>query len=271
MLVLLILGLVSYAFASAFLAISFIGKSKTFSSASKLFSLCGFGILSIILYKLATPLLEVGVVASRDVYLFGFSWIFVLATLLIWYKIKNSIVFLLSSPLLFVLLHTAMLAQDSENLTYVPLEGLLFILHLACIFTALISLFAGGLSSILFLIKEKAMKMKKKETNFLSHVPSLESLDKVNYLATMIGFPFYVIGLVCGFIWAGITWGDSFSGDIKEIISILVCICYAFLFHMRMGLELRGKKPALLILLICCISLFSLFGINILFETHHKF
>ncbi len=271
MLVLLIFGLVCYALASVFMLLSFLAKKGNFDKVAKVFSLGGFIVLTLLLVKVAKPAFAENAIISKDLYFYGFSWFLTLILATVGYKIKNNFLLLISSPLLFVLLHTAMLAERSAEMAYVPLGGMLFLVHILAISIALILVLISGVASILFLIQEKSMKMKMKASNFMKLFPSLEALDKINYTSTLVGFPCYTIGLACGFIWAGSAWGAMFSGDIKEITSLIIWTLYAILFHARIGLSYKGKKPALLAITICALSIFSLLGVNTLFSTHHNF
>ena len=76
----------------------------------------------------------------------------------------------------------------------------------------------------------------------------MAALDRINGLATLVGFPFYTLGVICGFVWAGLAWGSMFSGDPKELMSLAVWALYALLFHQRQALGWQGRKPALMAL-----------------------
>ena len=99
----------------------------------------------------------------------------------------------------------------------------------------------------------------------------LGALDRVNALATLIGFPCYSLGVLCGFLWARISWGSFMSGDFKEWISLLILAVYALLFHQRQALGWRGRKPAILAIIIFAASLFSMFVVNTVLSTQHGF
>ncbi len=271
MLTLIIFGLLSYALASIFLLLVFLGKKEVFYTSAATFSAIGFVMLSFISYKMLIPVFDGTEAITKNTYLFSLACLFSLVLGVIAFRYKKSLLFSFASPLLFILLHTAMLAERNAQISYVPLEGMLFLVHIFAIFLALVLILVGSLSSILFLIQEKVMKQKHKKIAFMKNFPSWESLDRINYATVIVGFPSFTIGLICGFIWAGTAWGTIFSGDIKEIVSIFIWICYALLFHMRVGLSYKGRKPALAMLFICLLSIFSLLGINTFFDTHHKF
>lgn len=270
MLVLLILGLLFYTSASIVFLLAFLGRKKVLTTSASMAALAGFFVLTLINLQYVPILFAETLAFPREAYLFLFAWVFSLFAIFTWYKLKNPLLLLLSSPFLFFFIHTAMLTRRNEALFYAPFENVFFFVHIVALLFSLITLVLGGIAGMLFLFQEKTMKEKRKST-FYQHCPSLEALDKVNRYAVSIGFPLYTLGIACGFIWASSTWGTFFSGDIKEVISLIVWLGYALLFHLRLALNYRGKKPALFIIVLCGISLFSFLGINMLFETHHKF
>ncbi len=271
MLILLIIALLCYAITCVSLLLWLLGRKNLFVISSKVSCIIAFAVLTLITIRFVPSFFSQDLLITREVYLFTFAWAVSAVALISWYKLKNSLVFLLTSPLLFLLVHTAMLSRKTEILMMAPLQSSLLFIHVFSFFLSLTLLTIAAVAALLFLLQEKSMKMKKQKLLFLKHCPSLEALDRVNYFSTLLIFPFYTIGLVFGFIWASSAWGSFFSADIKEIISIIIWLLLAFLFHARLVLGYRGKKPALLLLLIFLLSLFSLFGINIFFETHHKF
>ncbi len=271
MLTLLIIALLAYAIACISLLLWFLGRKSLFALFAKGSSLIAFTVLTMVTASFLPSFFTENQLLTREVYLFSFAWGISLVALFFWYKLKNPLLFLFASPLLFLLVHTAMLARKTEIMLMAPFQSSILFVHVFSFFTSLAFLIIASVAAILFLLQEKAMKTKQHKSFLLRHCPSLESLDKINYFSALVVFPFYTLGLVFGFVWAFSTWGAVFSADIKEIFSLLIWLLLAFLFHARLVLGYRGKKPALLLLVICALSLFSLFGINIFFETHHRF
>ena len=63
----------------------------------------------------------------------------------------------------------------------------------------------------------------------------------------------------------------STSFDAKEVVSIIVWLLMAYVFHGRLATGWRGRKPARLMVLVFGLSLFSIVVVNTLMETHHSF
>jgi ABC-type transport system involved in cytochrome c biogenesis permease subunit len=150
------------------------------------------------------------------------------------------------------------------------MAGPLFILHLAFIFAGVGVMAVAAGAGTLFLWQEHSIKHKTRLDGVHQDLPALGALDRVNAMATLIGFPCYSLGILCGFLWARISWGTLGSGDLKEWISLAILVVYALLFHQRQALGWRGRKPALLAIVIFIASLFSMFVVNAL-STQHGF
>ena len=105
----------------------------------------------------------------------------------------------------------------------------------------------------------------------LSDIPALNILDSINNWGTLAGFPLFTIGIVCGLFYAKPVYGSTMNGDPKEIISILIWVCFAFLFYKRIAQGWRGRKPARLMVAIFGLSLFSIVVVNLFMNSHHAF
>ncbi len=264
---LFILALTSYCFASVTFLLALLGKKESLNLPTKIFEFFGFAILNIILLITLTA---DTLFSQGSLYVFLLAWLLSAVTLFTWYKMKNAILFLATAPINFLLIHTGMIRYNGLSSQVDTIyAGAIFNVHIISLLLAIIILFTAGIAGILFLTQDKAMKLKK--VGQYKHLPPLDLLDKINYYATCIGFPAYTLGVLCGFLWAYSSWGTFFSADIKEIFSLLIWAGYAFLFHMRVGLSMKGRKPAMLIILLSLLSLFSLLAVNTLFETHHQF
>ncbi len=270
MLLFFIIGLAFYVLASISMLLGYLGRREALYFSAKICSIAAFCILTFFIFSSFSSIVTYGLQAIRgDFYLLNLAWFLSLFALFTWYKFKTPYIFTLASPLFFLIVHTAMLTRNEMTNIDTGFISFLLVGHIAFLTFALACLLSAGIAALLFLIQERALKKKKKAMLSRSFL-SLQALDKINLYATEIGFPFYTLGLLCGFGWASIHWGFVFSGDIKEIFSIIIWLGYVGLFYMRLILKLSGKKPAYLLLFICALSIFSLFGINTLFDTHHN-
>ena len=151
------------------------------------------------------------------------------------------------------------------------MSSLWFGTHIICLFLSIALVAIGFGAGVFYLFVHRQIRNKATSNRFRGKSYSLETLDKINHLAVALGFPLFSVGIVSGFLWAKLSWHRVFSWDIKEIWSVIVWILFAYLFHQRMAIGWKGKKPAVLICWIFMLSLISLLIINYLFPTHHSF
>lgn len=179
----------------------------------------------------------------RSLYLLPLSWAFVGIGLVMWLWQKTTVLLLFIPPVAFILLMVALLLDARGVTVAAAMTGPVFALHLVSIFAGLGLMSVAAGAAVIFLWQQKKLKMKIRLAGLRGDLPSMAALDRINSLATLVGFPFYTLGVICGFAWARLAWGSIFSGDPKELISLIVWALYALLFHQRQALGWQGRKP----------------------------
>jgi len=209
--------------------------------------------------------------ASGGFYLSLFSWSLLLVLFILWVRLKLSFLGLIATPLALLLLMGSQ-AVSGERVPLPPsLAGLFFGLHIGTLFAAIGLMAMACAAGIAYLKLERRIKSKEKLQGLWAALPSLDKLDAANRLAVNVGFPLYTVGMISGFLWAGITWKSFFSWDPKEIAGVFVWLLFAYLFHQRKALGWRGRKTAWLAIWVFGLSLASMLGINFFVKTHHSF
>lgn len=199
------------------------------------------------------------------------GWGLILVYFLFWWKLRNSFFALTASPLALLLFISSLAAQSLKVTLPKHLAGLFIGLHIGTIFIsiALMAMAAGAGAAFIYL--NNKIKSKTAISGFGKDMPSLNSFDRINHWAIAVGFPLYTLGLAAGFLWARSVYKQMFSWDPKEIVTLIVWFLFAFLFHQRIALGWKGKKPAILVIVVFIITMLSLWGINFFMNTHHSF
>ena len=122
----------------------------------------------------------------------------------------------------------------------------------------------------MYLIQENQIKKKKFGTLY-SRLPSLETLDSINRLSLMYGFPFLTAGMVTGSIYAQYALGSYWRWDPKEVWSLIVWILYAVLLHERLAVGWRGRKAALMGIFAFMVLIFTFIGTSLWLSDYHSF
>ncbi|MBW1974967.1 MAG: cytochrome c biogenesis protein CcsA [Deltaproteobacteria bacterium] len=148
------------------------------------------------------------------------------------------------------------------------LKNSLVIVHLMFLFVAYAFFALAFCISIMYVLQERMIK-KKNIQGWITRMPSLETLDRINHSCILIGFPFMTVGLIIGFAAAKILWHRGWSGDPKEVFSILTWIIYAVLFHERLAVGWRGKKASWLAICGFASVVVTFLGVNLFMKGHH--
>jgi cytochrome c-type biogenesis protein CcsB len=158
-----------------------------------------------------------------------------------------------------------------SSITVRPIfKGFWLPLHVA---TALLgdAIFAiAFIAGVMYLIQEHQIKSKRLGA-FYSRLPSLNSLDSINYQAINYGFLLLTIGMITGSIVAQGSHGSYWLWDPKEVWSLITWLCYAALLHQRMAVGWRGRRSALMSIGCFFILIFTFIGVNFLMEGYHSF
>ena len=208
-----------------------------------------------------------GVTAFREALSF-YSWLMVAVYLLIQLKYRLTVLGSFIAPLAF-LMSLAAFAFGTATEEFPPgLKTYWLPLHVTLAFlgNAVFGLAFGV--SLMYLLQESQLKQKK-ITSLMKRFPSLEALDRINYMLLVWGFPFMTLGIVTGSMWAGIYWGDYWSWEPRQISSGIAWLFYGALLHGRITAGLRGRKAAVLTIVGFVVVLSYFLWGNALFPSRH--
>jgi cytochrome c-type biogenesis protein CcsB len=122
--------------------------------------------------------------------------------------------------------------------------------------------------SLLYLLQERRLKTHRVR-GFLRHLPSLETLDRLNYSCLVWGLILLTLGIVSGIVWAHEAWGRSWSTDPKVVFSLFTWGVYVVLLQGRMTAGWRGRWAATLTIAGFAVIVLSLVGVNVLALGNH--
>src|SRR5437667_10624296 len=123
-------------------------------------------------------------------------------------------------------------------------------------------------ASLLYLIQERRLKTHRGR-GVLRHLPSLETLDRVNYACLVWGLVLLTLGIMSGIVWAHEAWGRSWSTDPKLVFSLLTWAVYVVLLQGRMTAGWRGRWAATLTIAGFAVIVLSLVSVNMLALGNH--
>ncbi len=130
-------------------------------------------------------------------------------------------------------------------------NNLLLTVHVAVAVIAYGAFAVGFAAALLYMVQSGG------ERWFL---PKRDLLDELSYRATLVGFPFLTLTIVLGAVWADVAWGRYWSWDPKETASLVTWIVCGAYLHARSARGWRGRRAALLLMLVFAATLFTYFG-----------
>lgn len=186
------------------------------------------------------------------------AWCVLALYFFLWWKLRLEFLAITALPLALLLFVASMAFGGIRIIMPPELTALFFSLHIGTLILtmgALMMAFGAGLA---FLHYNNKLKTKAGLSSIGKDVPSLDKFDTVNRWAVIVGFPLFTLGLFSTFFWYWISPDKAFTWDIMKVGSFVVWFLFAFLFHQRLVLGWRGRKPAILAIWVfagMCVSL----------------
>jgi cytochrome c-type biogenesis protein CcsB len=128
----------------------------------------------------------------------------------------------------------------------------------------------AAVAGSIYLLQERMLK-KNMVSSLFYRLPSLQTLDNLNYRCLTIGFPLMTLGIITGAVWADRAWGAYWSWDPKEIWALITWFLYAALLHGRLAIGWRGRKAAILAIIGFALLLFTFLVVNLLLSGLHGY
>ncbi|RCK79607.1 MAG: Cytochrome c-type biogenesis protein CcsA/ResC [Candidatus Ozemobacter sibiricus] len=103
-------------------------------------------------------------------------------------------------------------------------------------------------------------------------LPPADLLDDYTYRAIALGYPLFTVGaLIFGMVWANKAWGRYWGWDPKETWALITFLVYSIYLHVRLTRGWQGTWTAILSVLGFLVTMFTLFGVNLLLSGLHSY
>jgi cytochrome c-type biogenesis protein CcsB len=199
-----------------------------------------------------------------------FAWAVMGAYLAIQWRFNIRVLGSFLSPLAAIMMISSSFLPAPTGAVSPVLRSFWLILHVVTAFAGNGIFAIACLAGIMYLIQES--RIKSKQLGAMSQrLPSLETLDGLNYQCLILGFPLLTFGLVSGSLYAHYTLGAFWRWDPKEVWSLITWLLYAALLHGRLVSGWRGRRSALLSILFFLVLVFSFLGLKFLVQGYHTF
>jgi ABC-type transport system involved in cytochrome c biogenesis permease subunit len=131
-------------------------------------------------------------------------------------------------PVLLVLLTIALIEYNPPVGLAPALRSDIVVLHVLVMLVAIGCLYVAGGAAIIYLV-EDALLRRRKPGGVLGRLPSLASLDRLIYHATLLGLPFLTMGMAAGVIRAEAFSVAGWAIDPMVLLSLAAWVVYLVL------------------------------------------
>jgi cytochrome c-type biogenesis protein CcsB len=213
-----------------------------------------------------------GVTPAASLYesLSFFAWALVGTYLLFYLKYRTVMLGAFITPLALVLMIIGSTAPKQAAAINPMLDSWWFPVHVSLAFLGHAVFAIAAAAGVMYLLQERMLKSKKFSGLFY-RLPSLDTLDSMNYKCLTFGFPLMTMGIISGAIWANSAWGGYWRWDPKETWALITWFLYAALLHGRLTIGWRGRRAAIFAIIGFAFLLFTFFGVNLFLSGEHGF
>ncbi len=199
-----------------------------------------------------------------------FAWCLVALFLFFDLRYRLSVMGAFSSVLAVITMLGSGIAPNAVEPLNPALNSWWFPLHVTFAFLGNAAFALAFGAGIMYLLQDRMLKSKRFSTLYY-RLPSLDTLDNINYRALSFGFPLMTLGIITGAAWAESVWGTYWSWDPKETWALMTWFVYAALLHGRMSIGWRGRRAAIFAIIGFACLLFTFLGANLLLNGMHTF
>ena len=190
-----------------------------------------------------------------------FAWAIVGTFLLFDLSYRLTVLGAFACPLALVLMIAGSAALRRHRALNPALNSWWFPVHVTLAFLGDAVFAVAAVAGIMYLLQERMLKSKKFSALYY-RLPSLETLDSINYKCLTFGFPLMTMGIISGAVWANSAWGTYWSWDPKETWALITWFLYAALLHGRLTIGWRGRRAAIFAIIGFACLLFTFLGVN---------
>ena len=172
----------------------------------------------------------------------------------------------LVSLLVFAAIITRSEAESSAEAVRISASKL-FPLHASLLFFAYAAFFVVFVASIMYLMQERELKLKKFSAIF-HRLPSLTTVNDIATSSAAIGLTLLTVGIATGMLWSSSRNGRLWHNDPKEIFAALTWLLYLFLILYRSTSSWRGRRAAWMGVIGFVLVLFTFLGARLMGGYH---
>lgn len=199
-----------------------------------------------------------------------FAWSIICVYLIIHSRFKLMVLGSFVAPFAAFLMIISSAMPWTEEPVKPLFKSLWLTIHVGTVFIGEALLAIAFLAAIMYLIQEYQIKQKRLGAIY-SRLPSLATLDRINYYSIVYGFSFLTVGMITGSVYAQYALGSYWQWDPKEVWSLISWLFYAALLHQRIAVGWQGRRAAIMAIVCFSVLVFTFVGVSLLMGGYHSF
>jgi len=202
-----------------------------------------------------------------------FAWCTVLLYFVMEFRYRVGLLGSFIMPVVFSLMFaSAMMSREMKGIGEMSaaLKSYWLGIHTLFAFMSNAAFALACVIGVMYLMQEHYLKSKRLGDLF-ERLPDIQTLDYLGYRLISIGFPALIVAMVSGSLWARSAYGDFWSGDPREVLSLMTFLIYALILHSRLMVGWRGRRAAVLSIIGFAFVLVAFVGIKMFQRGYHVF
>ena len=151
-----------------------------------------------------------------------------------------------------------------------PARGPLLALHITLNVLGYAAFALSFVLSLIYLIQNRLLRHHRLKS-IVWRFPALEVLERMSRSSVAVGLVSLVVGMSFGLLWANRLYGSYWSGDPKEIVTLVILAVYAGYLWLGRTTAWRGARASALCVLNFLVVLFSYSVVNLYLSGFHRF
>jgi cytochrome c-type biogenesis protein CcsB len=264
---LLRLALLLYFAATVFGGLSLVNSRDSNRRATALSLALGFLVqgAAIIVSSFEVGTIAVGTLAEQGAL---FACLLVGVYLLAQLRYRLAVLGAIVGPIGFIGALVALVAHGGAQDVPPLLRSPWLAVHVTLAFLGNAAFALACLVSVVYLWQERQLKSHS-VGQLVRRLPSLETLDNVNFKFLGWGFVLLTMSIVSGVMWAELSFGRFWSWEPRTIWTSIIWLLYAVLLHGRVTVGWGGRRAAALTIVGFGVLFIAFIGVNVLTPGQH--
>jgi ABC-type transport system involved in cytochrome c biogenesis permease subunit len=172
-----------------------------------------------------------------------FAWLVVGLYLAVQARTSLAVVGVIVSPLAFLAASADALLRGDDRVLPEVLRSPWLPVHVTLAFLGNAVFALAFAVSAVFLLQQGLLKSRR-GAGLVRRLPALQTLDRSSLVLLLWGFPLLTLGILSGGFWSMTTGGSFWTGEPREILSVVTWLLYAGLLQLRLLGGLHGRNAA---------------------------